>query len=47
MREFLTHATLNLSLKSHFLQEFSRLSRILAGLVGYKISPIENKKRSR
>jgi len=27
-------AVLNLSLKSRFMQEFSRFSRILAGLVG-------------
>jgi len=44
MREFLIDAMLNLSLKSRFLQEFSRFSSILAGLVGEKISPLENKK---
>jgi len=32
------------SLKSCVTEEFSRFSRILAGLVGYKISPLENKK---
>jgi len=37
---------LNPSLKSRFMHEFGRFSRILAGLVGYKISPLENKKRS-
>jgi len=45
MREFLIDAMLSLSLKSRFLQEFSRFSSILAGLVGQKI--LENKKRSR
>ena len=34
---------LNPSLKSRFMQEFGR---ILAGLVGYKISPLKNKKRT-
>jgi len=34
---------LNPSLKCCFKQEFSRFSRILAGLAGYKISPQENK----
>jgi len=29
------------------MQEFSRFSRILAGLVVYTISPLENKKRSK
>ena len=33
MREFLLAAMLNPSLKSCFLQEFSRFSRILGGLV--------------
>src|SRR6218665_3044003 len=39
-------ATLNpAALKSCFImEEFSRFSRILADLVGYKISPLENKK---
>jgi len=36
---------LNPLLKSRFTQEFSRFSRILAGLEGYKISPLENKTR--
>jgi len=35
---------LNPSPKSRFMQEFSRFSKILIGLVGYKISPLENKK---
>src|SRR6218665_3675412 len=38
---------LNPSLKSRFMEKFSRFSRILAGLVGYKNSPLENKKRSK
>jgi len=38
---------LNPSLKSRFKEKFSRFSRILAGLVGYKISPLENKKPSK
>src|SRR6218665_3723242 len=38
---------LNPSLKSRFIEKFNRFSRILAGLVGYKISPLENKKRSK
>jgi len=33
MRAFFIAAMLNLSLKSRFMQEFSRFSRILAGLV--------------
>jgi len=37
----------NPSLKSRFMQEFSMFSRILAGLVGYKNLPVENKKRSK
>jgi len=45
--EFFIAAILNASLKSRFMQEFNRLSRILAGLVGSKISPLENKKRSK
>jgi len=40
-------AMLNPALKSRFMQEFSRFSRILAGLAIYKISSLENKKRSR
>ena len=32
------------SLKSCFMQEFRSFSRILAVLLGYKISPLENKK---
>jgi len=47
MRECLIDAILNLSLKSRFLQEFSRFNSILAGLIGQQISPLENKKRSR
>jgi len=43
-REFFTAAMLNSSLKSRFLKEFSRFGRILAGLVGYNISPLEYKK---
>src|SRR6218665_2532255 len=38
---------LNPSPKSRFMEKFNRFSRILAGLVGYKISPLENKKRSK
>ena len=38
---------LNPSLKSRFMQELSKFSRIFAGLEGYKISPLENKKRSK
>src|SRR6218665_2533790 len=38
---------LNPSLKSRFMEKFNRFSRILAGLVGSKISPLENKKRSK
>jgi len=34
MREFFIAAMLNPSIKSRFMQEFSRFSRILAGLVG-------------
>jgi len=34
MREFLMDAMLNPSLKSRFMQEFSKFSRILADLVG-------------
>jgi len=34
---------LNPSLKSRFMQEFSRFSRILAGLVGYRNAQLENK----
>ena len=47
MWEFFTVAMLylNPSLKSCFMQEFCRLSKILAGLDGYKISSLENKKR--
>src|SRR6218665_1008305 len=37
---------LNPSLKSRLMEKFNRFSRILAGLIGYKISPLENKKRS-
>ena len=44
MREFFIDAMLNPSIKSRFMQEFSRFGRILAGLVGYKISPLKNKK---
>jgi len=40
-------ALLNPSLKSCFMQEFNRLCRILAGLEGYKILSLENKKRSK
>ena len=40
---FFIAAMLNPSLKSRFMQEFSTFSRILAGLVGYKILPLENK----
>ena len=47
MREFFIAAMLNPSLKSRVMQEFSRFSRILAGLVGQKISPLENKKPSK
>ena len=36
-------AMLNPALKSRFMQEFSRFSRILAGFEGYKISSLENK----
>src|SRR6218665_2198705 len=43
MREFCIAVMLNASLKSCFMQEFGRFSIILAGLVGYKISPRENK----
>jgi len=38
---------LNPSLKSRFMQEFSRFSRILADLVGQKNSTLENKERSK
>jgi len=34
MREFFIAAMLSPSLKSHFMQEFSRFGRILEGLVG-------------
>jgi len=34
MREFFIAAILNPSLKSRFMQEFSRFTRILEGLVG-------------
>jgi len=34
MSEIFIAAILNLSLKSRFLQEFSRFNRILTGLVG-------------
>jgi len=34
MREFLIAVMLNPSLKSRFMREFSRFSRILEGLVG-------------
>jgi len=44
MREFFIAAMLNPSLKIRFRQEFSKFSRILEGLVGKKISPLENKK---
>src|SRR6218665_3465490 len=40
-------AMLNPSLKSRFMDKFNRFSRILPGLVRYKISPLENKKRSK
>jgi len=40
-------AMLDPLLKSRFIQEFSRFSRILAGFEGYKISPLENKKPSK
>ena len=46
MREFCTAAMLNPSLKSRFMQEFGSFSRILEGLVGYTILPLENNKRS-
>ena len=46
MRECVLAVMLNPSLKSRFMQEFGRFIRILAGLVRYKISPIENKKPS-
>ena len=45
VREFFIAAMLNPSLRSRFMQEFNRFSRILAGLVGYKIYPLENKKK--
>ena len=35
---------LNPSLKSRIMQEFSSFSNILAGLLGYKISSLEDKK---
>ena len=44
MREFSIAAILSTSFKSRFVQEFRRLNRILAGLVGEKNSPLENKK---
>ena len=44
---FFIAAMLNPSLKSRFMQEFSRFSRILAGLVGYRNAQLENKKRSK
>jgi len=44
MRESFIAAMLNPSLKSRFMQEFSRFRIILAGLVGYKKSPLDNKK---
>ena len=47
MREFFIAAMLNPSLKSRFMQDFSRIRRILAGLEGYKFSQLENKKRSK
>jgi len=47
MREFFIAAMLIPSLESRYMQEFSRFSRILAGLVGLKILPLENKKRSK
>jgi len=47
MREFSIAAMLNTSPKIRFAQEFNRFSRSLAGLVGYKISPLENNKRSK
>jgi len=34
---------LNPSLKSRFMQKFSRFNRILAGLVGLQISQLKNK----
>src|SRR6218665_1535274 len=34
---------LNPSLKSRYMEEFSRVSKILASVVGYKIYPLENK----
>ena len=40
-------AMLTPSLKSCFMQEFSRFSRILTGLEGYKILPLETKKHSK
>ena len=45
MRELFIAAVLHPSPKSRFMQEFSWFSRILARLVGYKNSPLENKKR--
>jgi len=36
MRKIFIAAMLNPSLKSRFIQELSRVSKILAGLVGYK-----------
>ena len=41
---FFIAAILNPSLKSRFMQEFNRFNRILARLVEYKNSPLENKK---
>ena len=47
MRAFFIAAMLNPSLKSRFMQEFSKFIRILAGLVGCKISQLKIKKRSK
>jgi len=47
VREYFIAAMLNSSLKSRFMQEFIIFSRILAGLEGWKISPLENKKPSK
>jgi len=43
--KFFIAAMLNPSIKSRFIQEFSRLGRDLADLVGQRISPLENKRR--
>jgi len=45
MRELFIVVMLNPSHKSPFMQEFSRFSRILAGLLRKNIWPLDNKKR--